>query len=99
MVDIAANVCYYYSNDNYRNNHNTDVWCCQGVSDEGGSTMANEALKRHARAEKVFLWEVAEQFGISESTFCKRLRRELPPEERDLVMKKIREIAETKRAK
>ena len=99
MVDIAALVCYYYNNDNYRNNHITDEWHCQGVSDEGGSTMANEALKRQARAENVFLWEVAEQFGISESTFCKRLRRELPPEERALVMKKIREIAETKRAK
>ena len=61
--------------------------------------MANEALKRHARAEKVFLWEVAEQFGISESTFCKHLRRELPPEEREKKKKKIREIAETKRAK
>lgn len=51
--------------------------------------IGNEAAKNGLR-----LWEVAEALGITDSTFSRKLRRELPSEQRDHILRMIGKIAE-----
>ena len=37
-------------------------------------------------------WLVAEKYGIGESTFSRRLRKELPPEEKEKILAIIEEL-------
>lgn len=59
--------------------------------------MANEVIKTAARANKVFLWEIAEACGVTEGTFCRKLRHELPAEECSRLMTIIEELGKKKR--
>lgn len=45
-----------------------------------------QALKKH----RMFSYELAEMLGISEWTLSRKLRKELPPEEQQLIIKLIR---------
>ncbi len=56
----------------------------------------NSTLKAYARSKAVFLYEIASQLGISEFTFTRHLRKELPEEERQKIMRTIDMIAKTK---
>ena len=58
--------------------------------------MANEDLKRAAKNKGVLLWEIAEHLGCTDTTFSKRLRSELPAEEKAKVHEAIRAIAKEK---
>ena len=42
--------------------------------------MANAEIREILRKKRIRHYEVAEQLGVSEYTFCKWLRSELPPE-------------------
>ncbi len=53
----------------------------------------NKEIKDYAAAKKVFLWEVAARFGITDSHFSRRLRAEFTPEEKQQAMQYIDEIA------
>lgn len=53
----------------------------------------NEIIKQYAASKKVFLWEVAAKFGVSDSHFSRRLRKEFTPEEKARALKYIDEIA------
>ena len=57
----------------------------------------NDDLRQFAKEHGVRHWELAELNLISEVTFSKNLRHELPPEEKEIYMKQIREIAESRR--
>lgn len=54
--------------------------------------MENLAIKQAARVKGVHLWEIAERLGVTDSTFSKRLRRELPEDEQAKIMQIIDEI-------
>lgn len=54
---------------------------------------ANEYPKKFAKQNGVSLWEVAQELGIADTTLSKKLRHELPPEERDQFIFAVREIA------
>lgn len=54
--------------------------------------MANESIKTTAKESGVHLWEIAEQLKMSDSYFSRKLRRELPENERDLVLAIIAKI-------
>lgn len=56
----------------------------------------NELIKGHAKAKGVKLWEVAYRFGITDGNFSRKLRRELPPEEREKIFDIIDELAKEK---
>ena len=61
-------------------------------------SVANEKVRNAAREKHVKHWEIAEKYGISESTFCCKLRRELPEEEQNRIISIIDNIsAERKR--
>lgn len=54
--------------------------------------MKNIDIRKKAKAARVKHWQIAEALGVSESTFCCRLRRELPAEEKKKVFDAIEEI-------
>ena len=55
--------------------------------------MANREVRSHAIEKGVLLWMVAEALGISDSSFSRKLRRELPEEERERILAIIDQIA------
>lgn len=55
--------------------------------------MKNIDIRTTAAAAKVRLWQVAERVGVSEGTFCRKLRRELPAEEKARVLAAIQALA------
>lgn len=57
----------------------------------------NQDVRDHAASRKVLLWQCAEKLGIADTTFSKRLRRELPPEEKQKIILAINEIATSRR--
>ncbi len=54
---------------------------------------ANEELKAYAKEREVFLWQIAERLSLQDSNFSKKLRRELPEEERERILAIIDQIA------
>lgn len=43
--------------------------------------MANEALKRYAAGKGVYLWQIAREMGIMDSSLSRKLRVELPEDQ------------------
>ena len=58
--------------------------------------MHNKDLRDEFRIANVRQWEVAEAMGISEMTFVKWLRRELPEEKKKLVREAIRKVIDNR---
>ena len=56
----------------------------------------NEHIKCYAKDRDVKLWEVAYRYGITDATFSRRLRRELPTQEQEKIMEIINELAKEK---
>ena len=59
--------------------------------------MANEAIKIYAIQKNVPFWQIAESIGIHESTFSRKLRHDLPPEDQSKIRSIIDDLAENKR--
>lgn len=55
--------------------------------------MKNQALRQAAKAAKVQLWRIAEVLGVSEPTMTRKLRRELPENEKQQMLKIIEQLA------
>ena len=47
---------------------------------------ANMEIRKAAKNAGVHLWEVAERYGINDGNFSRKLRRELPVEEREKIL-------------
>lgn len=54
--------------------------------------MQNKDLREEFRIADVRQWEVADAIGISEMTFVKWLRKELPEEKKKLVREAILKV-------
>lgn len=54
--------------------------------------MANAEIREILRKKRIRHYEIATQLGISEYTFCKWLRTELPPDKREEVLKAVKKI-------
>lgn len=61
--------------------------------------MENGYIRTEAKKNCVYLWEVAERLGMSESGFIRKLRRELPSEQQEHIVREIHSIAEYKAKK
>lgn len=57
------------------------------------ANVANREIREAAKAAGIKLWQVAEKFGISDGNFSRKLRRELPEEERERVLNIIRVLS------
>ena len=58
---------------------------------------ANTEIKTKAKENKVCLWEIAERLGLVDTSFSRKLRRELPADEKRHIFALIDEIAAEKK--
>ena len=55
--------------------------------------MQNQDIRRAAAGAGVKLWQIAEAMHMADSSLSRKLRRELPPEEKARVFAGIRELS------
>ena len=60
---------------------------------------ANSEIRSECRKHSIKLWELAGWIGVSESTMTRKLRQELPSEQRDHILNMIYKLAEHKAEK
>lgn len=53
----------------------------------------NKDIKTAAKSAGVYHWEIADKLGIQDSAFSRKLRRELPAQEREEILQIIEELA------
>ncbi len=56
--------------------------------------LANQEVRRAAEVAKVKLWEVAFAMGVSDNTLTRRLRFELPEDEKQRYLDTIQRLKE-----
>lgn len=56
----------------------------------------NKDIKVKARKSGVLIWEIADRLGIADTTMSRKLRRELPDNEKQEIFKIIDELAAEK---
>ena len=54
--------------------------------------MCNIEIRKRAAESAVFLWQIAERYGIADGNFSRKLRHELPADEQERIFKIIDEI-------
>lgn len=54
--------------------------------------MSNKDIRQTASNSGVRLWQIAEVLGIADCNFSRKLRRELPAEEKEKIFSIIREL-------
>ena len=59
--------------------------------------MANRIIREAAQKNGVLLWQIAYAVGVNDSTFSRRLRKELPQEEQEKLLSIIAKIAEDRK--
>ena len=52
----------------------------------------NDNIRQAAKDNGVFLWQVAERYGVSEAHFCRVMRKQLTEEQEARIMDIIAEI-------
>lgn len=55
--------------------------------------MSNVDIRKAAKKSGVLLWEIAELYGVSDSCFSRKLRRELPAKEKEKIFNIIEKIS------
>lgn len=55
--------------------------------------MENTRIRDAAKSAGVPLWRVAEKYGCTDSTFSRKLRRELPGEVQERILNIITELS------
>ena len=58
--------------------------------------MHNKEIRSAAKNAGVRLWEVAEAYGINDGNFSRKLRQELPQEEKEKILAIIDRLAQEK---
>lgn len=56
--------------------------------------MCNKEIREAARKAGIRLWQVAEVYGINDGNFSRKLRRELPQEEKHKILEIIEKLAQ-----
>ena len=54
---------------------------------------ANDDIRQICKEAKVKLWKVAERLGIADTTFSRKLRKELPDGEKAHIMQIVKELS------
>ena len=55
--------------------------------------MNNQEIRIQAKANNIPLWKIAEAFGVTDSTFSKWLRKELPQEKKKKALEVIANLS------
>ena len=61
-----------------------------------GIVIRNEEIRSAAKNAGVCLWEVAAAYGINDGNFSRKLRQELPQEEKEKILAIIDRLAQEK---
>ncbi len=56
--------------------------------------MNNQDIRRAAAGTGVRLWQIAEALGIADCSFSRKLRRELPQEEKERIFSIIHNLSQ-----
>lgn len=59
-----------------------------------GIKLKNLDIRRAAAANGVKLWRIADELGIADTTFCRKLRKELPQEEKRRIFAIIEKLSQ-----
>ncbi len=54
--------------------------------------MNNKDIRNLLKEKGIFHWQLADKLGISEATLTRKLRRELPIEEKEKLIKVIKKM-------
>lgn len=54
---------------------------------------SNKDIRAAAAAAGVFLWQIAEAIGVTDGTFSRKLRRELPDDEKAEILQVIQNLS------
>lgn len=54
--------------------------------------MNNKDIRNLLKEKGIFNWQLADKLGISEATLTRKLRRELPTEEKEKLIKVIKKM-------
>lgn len=60
------------------------------------SNTANADIRIAAKIAGVCLWQIAERIGVNDGNFSRKLRRELPEQEKREILKIIETLADEK---
>lgn len=60
---------------------------------EGDDMKQNGIVREAALRKGVYLWEIARELGVTDGTFSRKLRKELPPEETQKILEIIDRLA------
>ena len=63
---------------------------------ENGGNMSNKDIREAAKNAGICLWQIADRLGMNDGNFSRKLRRELPPKEREKIFDIINELAKDK---
>lgn len=55
--------------------------------------MVNKDIREAAKEAGVFLWQVAAEYGVNDGNFSRKLRKELPDEEKRKILAIIDRLA------
>lgn len=55
--------------------------------------MCNQDIRNAAKSSGVKLWQVADAIGICDTSFSKKLRKEIPQEEKSRILLLIQQLA------
>ena len=64
---------------------------------KNGQILANHDIRKFAKTKGVYLWEIAEYLNVSEPTLTRKLRVELPLDEKYKISAIIENIADAKK--
>lgn len=56
--------------------------------------MKNAEIRKAASDAGVKLWQIAEMLGIADCNFSRKLRRELPDDEKEKILDIIKELSQ-----
>lgn len=56
--------------------------------------MSNQDIRRTAAGAGVKLWQIAEALGIADCSLSRKLRRELPAEEKEKIFSIIQKLSQ-----
>lgn len=56
--------------------------------------MSNQDIRRTAAGAGVKLWQIADALGIADCSLSRKLRKELPQEEKDRIFDIIQELSQ-----
>lgn len=56
--------------------------------------MANQDIRQAAAASGVKLWQIADALGIADCNFSRKLRKELPQEEKEKIFSIIERLSQ-----